>query len=74
MDKQLFDEPLRQYLQRPFKPFLVELSRGDRVRVDHPEFSSPSGDLLILRSSETERRLLAVDPFTQLLYPPAASP
>lgn len=38
MELSAFDIALRSFVNRkPFKPFVVELVSGDRLRVDHPE-------------------------------------
>ena len=40
----------RLYDARPFKPFVIHLADGRRIRVEHPEFmaSAPSGRTIIV--------------------------
>ena len=38
--------------QRPFRPFLIEFSSGNHIRVPHPEAVSYHGSLLVFRSAE----------------------
>jgi hypothetical protein len=47
-----FQTTIRAFLRRtPFKPYVVELVSGDRVRVDHPEALVVRGGVAVFVSA-----------------------
>lgn len=59
--------------RRPFRPFLIELTSGDRVLVSHPESTALYGGLLVHTSPRQEYRLFPPAAVVQLLDPPSDS-
>jgi hypothetical protein len=58
--------------RRPFKPFLIELLSGDRIRVSHPEALVPRGPLLYHVGPGYRTRLFVSTDVCQLLDVPKA--
>jgi len=42
------DEILAHYHERPFRPFIVHVADGRKLRVDHPEFFAITGQRSIV--------------------------
>jgi len=58
--------------RRPFRPFLIELTSGDRMVVAHPESVVQHGDLLVFSSPQRQYRLFTPATVAQLLDRPQA--
>jgi len=73
MNAQTFAVALRAFVRRqPFRPFLVELTSGDRFRVPHPEAVSMRGDVAMYIGPEGTVKLFDGSSVCQLCDEPAA--
>ncbi len=67
MTEETFDRSLKAFTQRrPFKPFIVELSSGTRVTVDHPEALAKRGQAAVYISRDGEYTLFDNTMVTQV--------
>jgi hypothetical protein len=56
MKPEQFEKALRGFLRRrPFRPFLIELVSGDKLRVTHPEAIELRGELWVLVAGPGQR-------------------
>jgi hypothetical protein len=60
--------------RRPFRPFLIEFSSGDRLLVRHPELIWRTNELFVFRESDENHRVFSAIHVTQLLISPPSSP
>ncbi len=70
-----FTATLRAFIRRqPFRPFLVELTSGDRFRVQHPEALSMRGALAVYVGTNGSVKLFDCDSVSQLCDEPGPAP
>jgi len=67
-----FDQVLRAFVRRrPFRPFLIELISGDRLRVAHPEAIELRGEMwVVVAGPGRQYRVFVASAVCQLLDPP----
>jgi hypothetical protein len=72
MVAETFSAALQSFARRrPFRPFQVELSSGDRILVEHPEALAYRAGRAVYISPRGEFALLDHENVTQVMDPPS---
>jgi hypothetical protein len=75
MTTAMLERALRAFnRRRPFRPFFIEFTSGDRVFVTHPEAVGQAQDLFVYRGPDRSQRVFDGPSVCQLLDLPDLTP